>query len=209
MTPHARRLPAYHEAGHAVVIHELDSQDPVHQITIVPRGQAGGMTISLPREDRAYLSKRELEERIAVCLGGRVAEQLVLNDISTGASSDIQKASQTARAMVTKYGMSERLGTIAYGNENDEVFIGRTMGHSRGYSEAVAAQIDQEVKDLVDGAYRRCQDILEAQRDKLEQVAQYLLEHETMERDAFLTVFGEKTHEQPENVPAVDAEDQD
>ena len=110
-----------------MVIHELDSQDPVHQITIVPRGQAGGMTISLPREDRAYLSKRELEERIAVCLGGRVAEQLVLNDISTGASSDIQKASQTARAMVTKYGMSERLGTIAYGNENDEVFIGRTM----------------------------------------------------------------------------------
>ncbi len=117
VTPHARRLTAYHEAGHAVVIHELDSQDPVHQITIVPRGQAGGMTISLPREDRAYLSKRELEERIAVCLGGRVAEQLVLNDISTGASSDIQKASQTARAMVTKYGMSERLGTIAYGND--------------------------------------------------------------------------------------------
>ena len=130
VTPHARRLTAYHEAGHAVVIHELDSQDPVHQITIVPRGQAGGMTISLPREDRAYLSKRELEERIAVCLGGRVAEQLVLNDISTGASSDIQKASQTARAMVTKYGMSERLGTIAYGNENDEVFIGRTMAQA-------------------------------------------------------------------------------
>ena len=150
VTPQAKRLTAYHEAGHAVVIHELDSQDPVHQITIVPRGQAGGMTISLPREDRAYLSKRELEERIAVCLGGRVAEQLVLNDISTGASSDIQKASQTARAMVTKYGMSERLGTIAYGNENDEVFIGRTMAQARTYSEEVAGQIDEEVKAIVD-----------------------------------------------------------
>ena len=105
--------------------------------------------------------------------------------------------------------MSERLGTVSFDSGNDEVFIGRTMGHSRGYSEAVAAQIDQEVKDLVDGAYRRCQDILEAQRDKLEQVAQYLLEHETMERDAFLTVFGEKTHEQPEDVQTADAEDQD
>ena len=192
VTPHARRLTAYHEAGHAVVIHELDSQDPVHQITIVPRGQAGGMTISLPREDRAYLSKRELEERIAVCLGGRVAEQLVLNDISTGASSDIQKASQTARAMVTKYGMSERLGTIAYGNENDEVFIGRTMTQGRSYSEAVAAQIDQEVQRLVADAYDRCERILNDNRDKLEAVASYLLEHETMEREAFLAVFGEQ-----------------
>ena len=164
VTPHARRLTAYHEAGHAVVIHELDSQDPVHQITIVPRGQAGGMTISLPREDRAYLSKRELEERIAVCLGGRVAEQLVLNDISTGASSDIQKASQTARAMVTKYGMSERLGTIAYGNENDEVFIGRTMAQARTYSEEVAGQIDEEVKAIVDRAYARCEEILTRRR---------------------------------------------
>ena len=175
-----------------MVIHELDSQDPVHQITIVPRGQAGGMTISLPREDRAYLSKRELEERIAVCLGGRVAEQLVLNDISTGASSDIQKASQTARAMVTKYGMSERLGTIAYGNENDEVFIGRTMTQGRSYSEAVAAQIDQEVQRLVADAYDRCERILNDNRDKLEAVASYLLEHETMEREAFLAVFGEQ-----------------
>ena len=206
---HERELTAYHEAGRAVVMHMLPGQDPVSQITIVPRGMAGGMTISLPEEDRSYLSKHYMEDQIVGLLGGRVAEKLCLNDISTGASNDIQRATAIARKMVTVYGMSERLGTVSFDSGNDEVFIGRTMGHSRGYSEAVAAQIDQEVKDLVDGAYRRCQDILEAQRDKLEQVAQYLLEHETMERDAFLTVFGEKTHEQPENVPAADAEDQD
>ena len=206
---HERELTAYHEAGHAVVMHMLPGQDPVSQITIVPRGMAGGMTISLPEEDRSYLSKHYMEDQIVGLLGGRVAEKLCLNDISTGASNDIQRATAIARKMVTVYGMSERLGTVSFDSGNDEVFIGRTMGHSRGYSEAVAAQIDQEVKDLVDGAYRRCQDILEAQRDKLEQVAQYLLEHETMERDAFLTVFGEKTHEQPEDVPAADAEDQD
>ena len=206
---HERELTAYHEAGHAVVMHMLPGQDPVSQITIVPRGMAGGMTISLPEEDRSYLSKHYMEDQVVGLLGGRVAEKLCLNDISTGASNDIQRATAIARKMVTVYGMSERLGTVSFDSGNDEVFIGRTMGHSRGYSEAVAAQIDQEVKDLVDGAYRRCQDILEAQRDKLEQVAQYLLEHETMERDAFLTVFGEKTHEQPENVQAADAEDQD
>ena len=206
---HERELTAYHEAGQAVVMHMLPGQDPVSQITIVPRGMAGGMTISLPEEDRSYLSKHYMEDQVVGLLGGRVAEKLCLNDISTGASNDIQRATAIARKMVTVYGMSERLGTVSFDSGNDEVFIGRTMGHSRGYSEAVAAQIDQEVKDLVDGAYRRCQDILEAQRDKLEQVAQYLLEHETMERDAFLTVFGEKTHEQPENVPAADAEDQD
>ena len=206
---HERELTAYHEAGHAVVMHMLPGQDPVSQITIVPRGMAGGMTISLPEEDRSYLSKHYMEDQVVGLLGGRVAEKLCLNDISTGASNDIQRATAIARKMVTVYGMSERLGTVSFDSGNDEVFIGRTMGHSRGYSEAVAAQIDQEVKNLVDGAYRRCQDILEAQRDKLEQVAQYLLEHETMERDAFLTVFGEKTHEQPENVPAADAEDQD
>ena len=168
---HERELTAYHEAGHAVVMHMLPGQDPVSQITIVPRGMAGGMTISLPEEDRSYLSKHYMEDQIVGLLGGRVAEKLCLNDISTGASNDIQRATAIARKMVTVYGMSERLGTVSFDSGNDEVFIGRTMGHSRGYSEAVAAQIDQEVKDLVDGAYRRCQDILEAQRDKLEQVA--------------------------------------
>ena len=189
VTPQAKRLTAYHEAGHAVVIHELDSQDPVHQITIIPRGPAGGMTISLPQEDRAYQSRRELEERIAVCLGGRVAEQLVLGDVSTGASSDIQKASSIARSMVTKFGMSNKLGAIAYGNESDEVFIGRTMAQARSYSEEVAGLIDEEVKSIVDQAYARCEEILTQRRRELELTAMYLLTHETMSGETFARVF--------------------
>ena len=189
VTDHARRLTAYHEAGHAVVIHQLPTQDPVHQITIIPRGPAGGMTISLPTEDKAYLSKKELEERIAVCLGGRVAEELVLQDVSTGASSDIQKASEIARAMVTKYGMSEKLGAIAYGSESDEIFLGRSMAQARTYSEEVAAQIDQEVKDIVDRAHARCRDILTQHRHQLDITARYLLDHETMDAQTFDHVF--------------------
>ena len=189
VTDHARRLTAYHEAGHAVVIHQLPTQDPVHQITIVPRGPAGGMTISLPTEDKAYLSKKELEERIAVCLGGRVAEELVLQDVSTGASNDIQKASEIARAMVTKYGMSEKLGAIAYGSESDEIFLGRSMAQARTYSEEVAAQIDQEVKDIVDRAHARCRDILTQHRHELDITARYLLDHETMDAQTFDHVF--------------------
>ena len=193
VTPHARKLTAYHEAGHAIVIHALPTQDPVHQITIVPRGPAGGMTISLPQEDKAFLSKRELTERIAVCLGGRAAEQLVLGDISTGASNDLQKASATARAMVTKYGMSEKLGSIAYASESDEVFIGRSMAQTRTYSEEVAGLIDREVKDIVDAAYQRCEEILSAHRPQLELTARYLLEHETMDADTFEKVFTQPT----------------
>ena len=189
VTDHARRLTAYHEAGHAVVIHQLPTQDPVHQITIVPRGPAGGMTISLPTEDKAYLSKKELEERIAVCMGGRVAEELVLQDVSTGASSDIQKASEIARAMVTKYGMSEKLGAIAYGSESDEIFLGRSMAQARTYSEEVAAQIDQEVKDIVDRAHARCRNILTQHRHQLDITARYLLDHETMDAQTFDHVF--------------------
>ena len=189
VTDHARRLTAYHEAGHAVVIHQLPTQDPVHQITIVPRGPAGGMTISLPTEDKAYLSKKELEERIAVCLGGRVAEELVLQDVSTGASSDIQKASEIARAMVTKYGMSEKLGAIAYGSESDEIFLGRSMAQARTYSEEVAAQIDQEVKNIIEQAHARCRDILTQHRHQLDITARYLLDHETMDAQTFDHVF--------------------
>ena len=189
VTDHARRLTAYHEAGHAVVIHQLPTQDPVHQITIIPRGPAGGMTISLPTEDKAYLSKKELEERIAVCLGGRVAEELVLRDVSTGASSDIQKASELARAMVTKYGMSEKLGAIAYGSESDEIFLGRSMAQARTYSEEVAAQIDQEVKHIIEQAHARCRDILTQHRHKLDITARYLLDHETMDAQTFDHVF--------------------
>jgi cell division protease FtsH len=189
VTDHTRRLTAYHEAGHAVVIHALESQDPVHQITIIPRGPAGGMTISLPSEDKAYLSRRELEERIAVCLGGRVAERLVLGDISTGASSDIQKASATARAMVTKYGMSDKLGPISYDSESNEVFIGRSMAQTRSYSGAVASQIDAEVKAIIDTAYVRCEEILTAWRRELEITARYLLDHETLDGATFAKIF--------------------
>ena len=207
VTEQARRLTAYHEAGHAVVIHELPTQDPVHQITIVPRGPAGGMTISLPSEDRAYLSKKELEERIAVCLGGRVAEQIVLGDISTGASNDIQKASSIARSMVTKYGMSADLGTISYGSEHDEVFIGRSMAQTRAYSEEVAGRIDQEVKRIVDQAYGRCEEILTARRQELELTAQYLLEHETMDAETFQKVFDDPASlSQPEEEKALPEE---
>ena len=188
---HERRLTAYHEAGHAVVMHALPDQDPVTQITIVPRGQAGGMTISLPEEDRSYLSKRYMEDQIVGLLGGRVAEKLCLGDISTGASNDIQRASQIARKMVATYGMSDRIGTVSFESGHDEVFIGRTMTQGRSYSEAVAAQIDEEVQRLVAAAYDRCEQILRDDRDKLETVASYLLEHETMEQEAFLAVFGE------------------
>ena len=202
VTPQAKRLTAYHEAGHAVVIHELDSQDPVHQITIIPRGPAGGMTISLPQEDRAYQSRRELEERIAVCLGGRVAEQLVLGDVSTGAASDIQKASSIARSMVTKFGMSDKLGAIAYGNESDEVFIGRTMAQARSYSEEVAGLIDEEVKAIVDQAYSRCEEILTRCRKELELTAQYLLTHETMSGETFARVFPDPDGEEFTALPS-------
>ena len=185
---HAKKLTAYHEAGHAVVIHELKTQDPVHQITIIPRGPAGGLTISLPEEDRMYQSRRELQERICTCLGGRVAEQLVLGDISTGASNDLQTATSIARSMVMKYGMSDRLGAISY-DSDQEVFIGRSMTQARAYSEEVAGLIDEEIKALLDSAYARCQEILSQHQEELERTAQYLLEFETMSAEDFKLVF--------------------
>ena len=191
---HERQLTAYHEAGHAVVMHALPGQDPVSQISIVPRGLAGGMTISLPEEDRSYLSKQYMEDQIVGLLGGRVAEKLCLGDISTGASNDIQRATAIARKMVASYGMSERLGTVAFDSGHD-VFIGRTMTQGRSYSEAVAAQIDEEVKRVVGGAYHRCETILQQRREALEHVAQYLLEHETMDRQTFLSVVDGKAGE--------------
>ena len=187
---HERRLTAYHEAGHAVMHHCLGSVDPVHQVTIVPRGQAGGMTISLPGEDRGYYSKRYMEEEIAALLGGRVAESLFLDDISTGASNDIQRSSALARKMVMAYGMSASLGPISFDTGHDEVFIGRSMAQAKTYSEEVAAQIDAEVKAIVDTAYRRCQEVLEKNRENLEAVAEYLLEHETMSGETFAAVMG-------------------
>lgn len=189
VTPHARRLTAYHEAGHAVAMRCLPTQDPVHQITIVPRGRAGGMTISLPQEDKSYLSKKELQEEIIGLLGGRVAEELVLQDISTGASNDLERATSIAHNMVSKYGMSDKLGAMVYDAGNNEIFIGKSMAQSRSYSEESAAAIDQEVRAIIDRAYAQCRSILEQHRDKLETVAQFLLEHETMSALEFEQVF--------------------
>ncbi|MBP1757928.1 MAG: Cell division protein FtsH [Firmicutes bacterium] len=185
---HAKRLTAYHEAGHAVVMRALPTQDSVHHITIIPRGAAGGMTVSLPREDRPYQAKGELMESICALLGGRVAEELVLGDSSTGASNDLKRATAIARAMVTKYGMSARLGTISF-DDDHEVFIGRSMAQSRSYSEEVAGIIDEEIKRIVDEQYKACAAILQSQREKLELVASYLLEHETMSGEEFDLAF--------------------
>ena len=182
---HERRLTAYHEAGHAIVIHSLPNCDPVHQISVIPRGQAGGMTISLPAEDRSYMSRSYMLDEITSLLGGRVAESLMLGDISTGASNDIQRASQMARKMVTAYGMSDAIGSISFESGHDEIFIGRSMAQQKSYSEKVAAQIDDEIKKIVDGAYRRCEDILGNNRGLLSRVADYLLEHEVMEASEF------------------------
>ena len=186
---HERRLTAYHEAGHAVVMHALPDLDPVHQITIVPRGQAGGMTIYLPDEDRSYLSRSYLLDNIAGLLGGRAAEQLVLGDISTGASSDISRATQMARKMVGTYGMSDRMGNVAFDAGHDEVFIGKSMTQTRPYSEETAAEMDQEIRRIMDEAYGRCREILERYRPQLDQVAQFLLQHETMTAQEFEDVF--------------------
>jgi len=187
---HERKLTAYHEAGHAVMHHCLASVDPVHQVTIIPRGQTGGMTISLPGEDRGYYSKRYMEEEIAALLGGRVAEAMFLEDISTGASNDIQRASAMARKMVTVYGMSEKLGAVSFDSGQGEVFIGRSMAQAKNYSEEVAAQIDAEVKAIIDAAYRRCEEILAQNREQMERVAAYLLEKETMSAEDFVSVMG-------------------
>ena len=184
-----RRLTAYHEAGHAVVMHALPDLDPVHQITIVPRGEAGGMTIYLPDEDRSYLSRSYMLDRIAGLLGGRAAEQLVLGDISTGASNDISRATQLARKMVGTYGMSEQLGNVAFDAGHDEVFIGKSMAQTRPYSEKTAAEMDGEIRRIMDDAYARCTDILEQYRPQLVEVAEYLLTNETMTAEEFEKVF--------------------
>ena len=192
-----RKLTAYHEAGHAIVIHDLPTQDPVHEITIIPRGMAGGMTISLPQEDVTFQSRQQLTEHIAVCLGGRAAEQLALGDISTGAGNDLQRASSIARNMVTRYGMSDKLGNVVFDSGHDEVFIGRSMAQTKNYSEEVAALIDEEVKALIDGAYARCGEILTRRRRELDIVAEYLLQYENMDAKTFAQVFTDPEHLQP------------
>ena len=185
------RLVAYHEAGHAVVSRYLETQDPVHQISIIPRGMAGGYTMYRPSEDKSFMSKTEMEENIVSLLGGRVAEAIILNDISTGASNDIERASQIARNMVTKYGMSDRVGTIMFGGGQGEVFLGRDFAQTKDYSEETAGIIDEEVKKIVDKAYNRASQILTEHIDKLHAVASVLLEKEKIEGEEFDKIFSE------------------
>lgn len=189
MSEKDKRLTAYHEAGHAVVARLLPNSDPVHQISIIPRGRAGGYTMILPQEDKYYMSKSEMEEHLIHLLGGRVAEKLVINDISTGAQNDLEKASRMARKMVTEYGMSEVLGPMTFGSGQDEVFIGRDMARSKNYSEEVAAKIDKEVKGMIDKAYEKAQEMLENNIEKLHAVAKALLEREKLTGEEFEEIF--------------------
>ncbi len=186
------KLVAYHEAGHAVVSRFLPSQDPVHQISIVPRGMAGGYTMYRPTEDKSFMSKSEMEETIVSLLGGRVAESLILNDISTGASNDIERASKIARDMVTRYGMSDKLGTITFGTNQEEVFLGRDFNQQRNFGEETAALIDEEVKKIIDKAYKTAEYILSQNIDKLNIVAEILLEKEKIDGEEFNAIFGEE-----------------
>ena len=188
VSTYERKLTAFHEAGHAIAMYCLPTQDPVHMITIVPRGMAGGMTISLPQDDQTFVSKSEMFETIVGFLGGRVAEQLKLDDISTGASNDIQRATAIARDMVSKYAMSDSLGPVCYSSGN-EVFIGRDYEKTKSYSEAVAGRIDDEVQSILTAAYQKCTDILKSHDDKLEAVASYLMAHNNMGRPQFEAVM--------------------
>ena len=188
-----QKLVAYHEAGHAVVSRFLPTQDPVHQISIVPRGMAGGYTMYRPTEDKSFMSRTEMVENIVSLLGGRVAEKLILDDISTGASNDIERATKIARAMVTKYGMSERVGTITLGQNQEEVFLGRDFAQSKEYSEETAGVIDEEVKSIIDFAYKKAETILKENIDKLHKVAGVLLEKEKIDGEEFDSIFNEQS----------------
>ena len=189
MSEKEKKLTAYHEAGHAILFDKLETQDPVHEISIIPRGMAGGYTMPLPTEDKSYNSRNEMIESIIVDLGGRVAEAIILDDISTGASNDIEKATKTARAMVTKYGMTKELGCINYGSEDGSVFLGRDYGRTQDYSEATAAKIDELVLGIVNDAYEKAELLLRENIDKLHEIAAYLIKHEKMGAEDFEKVM--------------------
>ncbi len=189
MSDKEKKLTAYHEAGHAILFDKLETQDPVHEISIIPRGMAGGYTMPLPTEDKSYNSRNEMIEDIVVSLGGRVAEALILDDISTGASNDIEKATKIARSMVTKYGMTKELGCVNYGSDNNSVFLGRDMGRTQDYSEATAAKIDELVLKIVNSAYDRAEKVLSENIGKLHEIAAYLIKHEKMGSEDFEAVM--------------------
>ena len=203
ITEHDKRLTAYHEAGHAICFEVLPTQDPVHHVTIIPRSSgAGGFTMPLPEEDQAYRTKRYMEEYIVVCLGGRVAEKLTMEDISTGAYGDIKQATQMARAMVTSYGMSDKIGPIDYGSEGGEIFLGRDFAAGKGYSEVKAAEIDDEIHRIIETAYHQCEKLLSEHMDAMTRVAEYLIRNETMDGETFKKVFNGE--EVPDKVVGAD-----
>ena len=203
VTPEEKKLTAYHEAGHAVAGFYCKHHPRVHEITIIPRGQAGGYTMYLPEKDRSYVTKGEMFEDIVSSLGGRVAEQLILDDISTGASNDLQQATNIARQMITKYGFSERLGPVVYGT-----FLGRDLGQGKGYSETTAAEIDSEMRDIIDEAYETCRRTLTEHIDQLHALAQALMEREKLNEKEFNAVMAGETLPQREDPDAKPAEDQ-
>ncbi|MBR5262511.1 MAG: ATP-dependent zinc metalloprotease FtsH [Clostridia bacterium] len=206
MSEKEKRMTAFHEAGHAVASYYLDTQDPVHEISIIPRGMAGGYTLYVPKEDKTYRYKSEMLDELVSLLGGRMAEQLVRGDVSTGASNDIERATEVARKMVTKYGMSDELGPVCYADSNDQVFLGKDYGHSKNYSELTARAIDQEIKKIISNAYERTQEILTQHRDKLDALAEYLVKHEKINGEKFsqlmegTLVEEDETHEVIESV---------
>lgn len=189
MSDAEKKLTAYHEAGHAIATYFCPTQDPVHQISIIPRGMAGGFTMSLPSEDKSYRSKKEMKEDIVVLLGGRVAEALIIGDISTGASNDIERATKLAFAMVAQYGMSDTLGPIAYSADDSNVFLGKELGHSKNYSESTAAKIDKEVSDIITTGYNKTEEILKNNIGRLHEVAKFLISNEKMSGDEFKKVM--------------------
>jgi cell division protease FtsH len=205
MSDKEKKLTAYHEAGHAITSFYCKTQDPVHQISIIPRGMAGGYTMHLPTEDRSYRSRNEMREELVVLLGGRVAEALVLDDISTGASNDIERATKIARAMVTKYGMSEKLGPITYGTDDSNPFLGKEMGHISNYSEQTASEIDEEIQAIMSTAYERTREILEEHMEELHRLAGVLYEREKLDESEFREVMGGELLPKPETLPALEA----
>ena len=204
ITEKERKLTAYHEAGHAIATRLLPSQDPVHQISIIPRGRAGGYTLSLPEKDKFYASKTEMIDNIVTLLGGRVAESLTMDDISTGASNDIERATNIAKNMVVKYGMSDKLGPMTFGSSNSELFLGKDYGRAQDYSENVAAKIDEEIKKIIDDAYTRCKKLLEDNMDKLKVVAEELLEKETIDAKRFEELFTGNVQEKIEEADSAE-----
>ena len=205
VSEHDKKVTAYHEAGHAVAAYNLKTQDKVHQVTIIQRGMAAGLTVTRPDTNDLHVSRNQMRESIIMLLGGRVAEELFIDDICTGASNDIERATNTARNMVTKYGFSKKLGTVVYGSDNDEVFLGKDYGHTRNYSEAVAAEIDEEVKSIIEKAYADCTEILKNNSDKMHLLANYLLKFEKIDGADFEKLMrGEITEDVLKDTPSTD-----